>query len=238
MNNICDIHSHIIPFVDDGASDFNMAIDILKTAYKQGVRNIVCSSHNGFNTNEYFRNFEILKNKVKNENIDINLYSGCEIYCSECSIFNIKKGLNDGSIPTINNTKHILVEFNPYEKASNILEYCYILRLCGYIPIIAHTERHFGFYENYEYIHALQKIGCLFQINAYSICDCSDENIRNFSRNLLRNHIITFVGSDVHRTTHRSYMIKNGIDYIYKYFDVEYADNICFKNAKNMLNIN
>ena len=76
------------------------------------------------------------------------------------------------------------------------------------------------------------------QINAYSLVDETNENIKRHARKLLKEKCVTFIGSDAHRTDHRAYMIKHGIDYIYNNCDVAYANDICYKNAERVLNMN
>lgn len=239
MNNmICDIHAHIVPGVDDGARNLEMSIAMLRRAYEQGVRNIVCTSHSDSDMNKYFQNLKLLRAQVHKENIDIILYPGCEIYCGYDPIENIINGLNQGIIPTINGTKYVLIEFSPYATANLILQDVQNICDAGYIPILAHTERHLGLMMEPKYIPLLQNHGCLFQVNAYSLQDTDDTQIKSFARDLLRRKIVSFIGSDAHRTDHRPYVINNGIDYIHKHCDAEYANDICYRNAQQMLNLN
>jgi protein-tyrosine phosphatase len=188
--------------------------------------------------NNYIKSFNELKKKVKAKKININLYRGCEIYVDDYAVGKIIDELNCGKLLTINGTKHILVEFNPYEASNVILKCIKKLSSSGYAPILAHTERHLDLSMNYRYISLLQESECMFQINAYSIVDESDKTIKKFAMKLLNEKKVSFIGSDAHRTSHRPYMIHNGIDYIYKHCDFEYADAICYKNAKQMLDLN
>jgi len=235
---VFDIHSHVVHGVDDGSLNVEMSIDMLRDAYKQGVRTIVCTSHNSCNTKNYIKNFNELQKQVKIENINIKLYRGCEVYCEDDIIEELIDELNDRSILTINGTNYVLIEFNPYETADVILKCVKNISLAGYIPILAHIERHYGLSMEPKYINMLQQYGCLFQINAYSIVEESDKLIRNFARKLLYERLITFIGSDAHRSNRRPYMIDSGVDYIYKYCEVEYAKDICYRNAQQILDLN
>ena len=134
-------------------------------------------------------------------------------------------------------TEYVLVEFSPYVYISE-MTYClkYLLDY-GYIPVIAHVERYYALHGTTQWINILRKMGCLFQVNAYSFIDEGNEKIKKFARTLLKDRYISFIGSDAHRTNHRPYAIKNGIDYIYANCDEKYAKDICYRNAKNMLNI-
>jgi protein-tyrosine phosphatase len=237
-HKICDIHSHIVPSVDDGSLSIEMSIEMLRNAYKQGVSSIVCTSHGSCDINSYIENFNKLQRQAEVENINVNLYHGCEIYCDDDIIKEIVDELNHGNLTTINGTKYVLIEFNPYETADVILKCVKGVSLAGYTPIIAHVERCYGLSMEPQYIYALKQHGCLFQINAYSIVEESNKLIKDFARKLLNENLITFIGSDAHRTTHRPYMIDSGVNYIYQHCDIEYAKDICYRNAQHILHLN
>lgn len=236
-NKVFDIHSHIVPGVDDGSLNFDMSIDMIKKAYEQGVRSIVCTSHDICNVKKYKINFANLQKELKSENIGVNLYYGSEVYCDDYIVDEIIDNLKNGNTLTINGTKYVLVEFDPYETADVILECIKKISHAGYLPIIAHVERCFELSIDEKYIWLLQERGCLFQANAYSFVDESDQLIKSFAIKLLNEKRISFIGSDAHKTNHRPYMINNGIDYIHAHCDAEYANAICYKNAKNMFDL-
>ena len=71
MYNICDIHSHIIPQVDDGAIDLNMSIQMLRDAYNQGTRSIICTSHSYGDIMKYYENLNIVKEELKRQNKEL-----------------------------------------------------------------------------------------------------------------------------------------------------------------------
>ena len=236
INNICDMHSHIVPFVDDGSINFEMSLKLLRSAQRQGVRKIVCSSHSWGNIREYYNQFKILRCKAKSNGIKIELYSGCEIYCDINFINDIIDSLEMQELPTINNTNCVLLEFNSNVDLREMVMCIGKINKYGYIPIIAHVERYKNLREYKSIAQALveQKV-CLFQVNAYSLYDETDTSIKNFARWTLSNKLVSFVGSDAHQTGHRPYMIEDGIRYIYDNCDLEYAEEILFKNSNVIL---
>lgn len=83
--SITDIHMHIIPGVDDGAIDFKMSLEMIEEAYKQGVRNIFCTSHNVYEKEDierYKSKFFMLKKMSESLYHDLNLFMGCELLCA------------------------------------------------------------------------------------------------------------------------------------------------------------
>lgn len=238
MNKICDIHTHIVPGVDDGATNLKMSIQMLRDAYSQGIRSIVCSSHSWGCRENYFKNLEILEKQVEKENIDINLYSGCEIYCNYNSVTDITWELYNGILPTINETEYVLVEFDPNATTNEIADCIRYINNYNYNVILAHTERYSSLFREHNWIAFLQEIGCLFQINAYSLQNERNINIKSAARDLLKEELVSFIGSDAHSISHRPYMIQSGIDYIYQNCGNEYVQDILYRNAERILNIN
>lgn len=113
-----DIHSHLLFGIDDGAKSLEDSIVLLKQAEKIGYTDIVCSSHfymGRYENKNYDKNFDILKQKIKEENIKINLYKGNEITFME-GIFSKLRSIN-----SINNGNYILVEFKRTFNFSKIL---------------------------------------------------------------------------------------------------------------------
>ena len=233
---LCDIHAHIVPAIDDGAHNLQASIEILEMASRQGVNSIICTSHHYGRLELYNKHLKVLQNEAQKKNIKINLYPGCEIYCSKNNIQNIINKLQTNYIPTINKSKYILVEFDPSVDINEIIYCTKQLIKCGYKPIIAHVERYYNLFINNKYI-LLQTTGCLFQVNAYSLQDARETRIKAFARKLLKEKLITFIGSDAHDINYRPYIINNGVDYIYEHCDIEYAKDICYRNAESILNI-
>lgn len=73
------------------------------------------------------------------------------------------------------------------------------------------------------------------QVNAYSLVEEGSSDVKEFARKLLEGKLITFIGSDAHRTDHRPVNMSSGIGFIYDNCDEEYAKDICYRNAKRML---
>ena len=237
MYKICDLHTHIVPNIDDGSLDLTMSVKMLKSAYTQGIRSVVCTSHSYGNIEEYHKNLKSLKSIIKRENININLYSGCEIFCNTNNINTVIYKLNNDEICTINQTKYVLIEFDSYATGIEITDCVKQIINNGYKIIIAHVERYKNLFTNDIWFNSLCEMGCLFQVNAYSFQDESKCNIRAAAKWLLKTGRVSFIGSDAHRTNHRPYMIKNGIDYILKNCDDEYVKDILYRNAKRILDI-
>lgn len=170
MEKYIDIHSHILPRVDDGSSDMKQTLEMLKIAYRDGVRTVIATPH--YKEGRYENRaadltavFSNVKEQAKELLPDLKLYLGCEIYYSHESISLLEKGW----IPTLAGSKYILVEFSPmkdFKFIKNALQECLF---AGYLPILAHVERYQCFQGKTSLVNDLIEMGVYIQINAMSI---------------------------------------------------------------------
>ena len=165
-----DIHSHILPGIDDGSKNINMTLHMIKMAVKSGTKDIVATPHfcRGYGETPYDEVKKLVKefNKLaKGEGLDLNIHYGQEVYYSEQIIDDYKSGL----IGTINDSRYMLIELPMRSFDSDTLEVIYELQVKGVIPILAHPERYRPIIEKPERINKFIKEGFLFQMNSGSI---------------------------------------------------------------------
>lgn len=200
-----DIHSHILNDIDDGSKAIEMSINMLKKAELSGTTDIIATPHfmrGRFEVeyNEVVKRVEKLKEISRENNIDINIYSGQEVYYSR----NILEYYNDKLIGTINNTKYMLIELPMLEfNLDEVINTIYELQIRGIKPIIAHPERYKAFIKKPSMINALIKEGMLFQLNGGSITGSFGKDVKKTAIKYLENNIYSFIGSDAHRDNGR-----------------------------------
>ena len=227
-----DVHSHIIPFVDDGSKSLEISLEMLRDEERQGVTDVVFTPHyrkGRFITpdEEVKTEFEKLKLRASEEGISLRLYLGREITVDERSKGYIKKG----EFISFAGTKYVLLEF-PFTEKTDIDEICYEVMLWGYIPIVAHVER-YHYFRDYDLVSSLRQNGALVQVNAQALAGASSIKENRFAKGLFKRKIIDFVGSDIH-STRFNYMSK-----AYQRCerrDSEYAKKIFEENAMKILN--
>lgn len=192
-----DFHSHILPGIDDGAKNLEQSIAMVNEAKKVGFTKIISTSHymeNYYECNERDRR-QLLK-KVQENVQGIELILGNEIYITN----NIIELLQNGQASSINGTKYVLFEFPLITtRPMNDKEVIYRLVENGYIPIIAHPERYPFIQENPDYLFELEEMGALFQANYGSIIGMYGLKAKKTLKILLKNNLVSFFGSDVHR---------------------------------------
>lgn len=233
-----DIHMHLIPGVDDGAEDMEMALVMLIRAKEQGISQIVATPHSdafrysGEKAALAFRQLAATAAKVLP---DVKLYPGCEIYCETGIMDEVLEALDSGRYPTMNGTKHVLMEFSQWVYPENTLSCVEALVKAGYQPIIAHIERYKYLRDNMEPVECFRDMGALIQLNAYSLFDEMDSSVKSWARRLATERKVDLLGTDAHRTYHRPPSVEYGLDWLYKHVETEYAEAIAWRNAERLL---
>lgn len=212
-----DIHSHVLPKVDDGSSSLNMTYDMLKKYSKEGIKRVIatphyCTGYSEVPIRKVKAMVRMLNKLAVKKCIDIMLYPGQEVYLTEKTVddYNLKKA------GTLNNSRYMLIEFNMFEFNRNIVSNIYELRLLGIVPIIAHPERYKPVVKNPCIINDLINEGCLFQLDSKSIEGRFGWKIKRTAEILINNNIYNFIGSDAHDNKKSIIGTSNGLKLIEK----------------------
>ncbi len=226
-----DVHSHIIPNVDDGCGSIDASLNILKEEISQGVTEVICTPHLrkpvfSVSDTKIKEKFEELKSAALNSGLEIKLHLGREIYCDNTT----KKMISSGDFLPLGGSKYVLLEF-PFHRNYDIDEFCYEIGLLGVIPVVAHIERYYYFH-NLDEIAQLKSLGTLIQVNAPSIAGRAPLKEKIFTSKLLKNNLVDLVGSDIHFS--RINYMKKAYEKV-KAKDKIYAEKIFYENAKSIL---
>ena len=194
-----DIHTHIIPFVDDGSSSLEESIKMIKHEIDIGVDTIICTPHHIYkryeaSVDEIMKHYNLLLEEVEKENLPVKLLLGQEI-CYTHREDQIKM-LKEGKLLTMNNTNRVLLEFSFTREPEDLLEVIYNFSVNGYQTIIAHVER----YEwmTFDKVIALRNEGASIQINSNSYLGLTTWKEKRFTRKLIKHDLVDFVASDTH----------------------------------------
>lgn len=223
-----DIHSHILPAVDDGSANVDQSIAMLGTAARQGITHIVLTPHYRADYLTKRSNIEAKFNELKaaadERGINVKLYLGQEIFVFR----DILAALDSGKLLTMNNSKYVLVEFST-KQIMDITETVYMLKSGGYIPIVAHIGRYF--YSDIATAREVKEIGGLIQVNAGSVCRSLLHRRKVFE--LIREGLVDFVASDVHFK--RTNCMAEAYKTVKKKFGEETANKLFIENAKKII---
>lgn len=232
-----DIHSHLIPNVDDGAKSPEETIELIKEAREAGITDIILTPH--YIINSYEQNAEtliLLKDKlqqiINSENIKVNLHIGMEVYITD----NLVEILKQNKILTLAGSKYLLMEL-PLNTNVQYLDMV-IFRLIenNIIPIIAHPERYKFVQEDPSKVRELIDSGCLIQSNIGSILGIYGKKAKKTIKYLLKNDLINFIATDTHRKNTIYPLLQKGIKKIEKITGKEKAEELTNLNAQRILN--
>lgn len=200
-----DIHSHILPGLDDGAASLEEAIQMARLAVLDGITDIIATphTHNGINQNllnKVLESVRLLQRVIDSKKIPLKIYPGSEVHIHNELINNIRQN----KIATLCNAhKYVLIElpsFNIPIFTDKLLEQ--LLQL-EYVPIIAHPERNLVIQENSSVLFNWVKRGIPAQITAGCLLGKWGRSLQRLSRTLIRNNCVQLLASDGHNAHKR-----------------------------------
>jgi len=231
-----DIHAHIIPNVDDGSISQGCTLSLVSSAKLQGATTMFATSH----SEAFFRNadavyeaFHKMKTTLEGWFPEMRFYLGCEIFCQKNDMQKILECLADGRLPRMNKTRYVLTEFSPWISPGEAAFCLQELQHAKWIPIIAHPERYV--YLDTAFIRALRETGCKVQVNVCSLEEYGEIPLRDRARDLIREELVDFLGSDCHNSFIRGVSIEQGMDWLQHNCSPRYLDAITHRNATRLL---
>ena len=234
-----DFHAHILPNIDDGSTSMEESINLIKEAEQAGFTGIISTSHylqNYYECDEAERRRILaeLANQVKVADVEAEipkLYLGSEIYIST----DIVELLEEGKASTINGTNYVLFELPMNSKPLFAKEVVYKLIENGYKPIIAHPERYSYVKEDIEFVRELKSMGALFQSNYGSVIGMYGGSAKKTLKKLLKEDLISFLGSDVHAVGQIYPKIPKILRKLEKWISPEKLQELTTLNAEKVL---
>ena len=231
-----DIHSHILPGVDDGAENMEMSMAMVDMAYAQGVRIMIATphyypGHMRFPKEHLEEVYEKTLSVVKEKYSDFTLLLGNEIYYRD----EVVEKLKNKRIFTLADTRYVLLEF------STMAEYDYIVKAvrtvldAGYYPILAHIERYSCLWKNEKRVKELIRMGAYMQVNAENFQAGFFSAERRYCLKLIQNSLVHFLGSDCHNISSRSPNYKHAADYLEGKLESDLFNDIIARNPEKLL---
>lgn len=195
-----DLHSHILPFTDDGARDVKMSLAMLEAAKEQRIEKVVATSHCVVKDQKAIddfiakrqENYEKLLSEIADKNKYPEILLGAEVHlCKDISEFDNLSAL------CYQNTNYMLLEMSKENKPAKLSEWVYNIIIKGFRPVIAHVDR-YSFYE--EIMDELSPFDVVYQVNAARFLSMSD---RRHLKNVFRLHNKFVASSDMHNISSR-----------------------------------
>ena len=237
MVGMIDIHSHILPGLDDGSKSFEESLEMLRMAYGQGVRKVIATPHlsplfRRYGKSDALRLFsELVKRTKETEEFeDLTLYLGQEIFWCE----DTWRAMQEGGILTMAGSAYVLIEFHPEEALYEITRAVRETVTLGYIPLIAHVER-FSALRDMSRIKEIRGLGGRIQMNLGSISGKLLDRRVAYCRKLLKKRLVDVLGTDMHNTEERRPRCEKAVEWILKHLDPGYAGALLKDNGERIL---
>ncbi len=235
MEEMYDMHIHLIFGVDDGPKEIEESIGMLEQAAQEGVKILIATPHKRYGMFEYDigtveKNYEELK--IKAEELGIRLCLGCEYHaCSE-----MISDLKEGKVHTLCDTDYVLCEFAFSTEDSEMEDAVYRLIANGYKPIIAHVERYRAIQKRPTFCRELRKKGAYIQVNAGSLVGEDGGILRKTARFLLKHELVDVIASDAHGTKYRRSALAKAYRYVVKRYTEDYAKELFTEITWDIMN--
>lgn len=233
-----DIHCHILPQIDDGASSYHDSVEMARMAAFSGTRGIVVTPHcNIPNAFDNYWNAELqavlekLQKEVDERKIPITFFPGQEIFLTSDVLSLIKQG----KLIPINHSRYLLVEFHSYENASVAIRKLQKLTAEGYVPIVAHPERYSFVHEHGDVIYRMKDLGCLIQVNKGSLKGRFGRRAMQSAFEILENYEADFIASDGHSQYSRTPYLADAYEIVSERYSSDYADFLLNDNPQKVL---
>jgi protein-tyrosine phosphatase len=201
-SNYVDIHSHLLPGIDDGARTFEQTLGLVQALQGFGVSQFVTTPHIMHqvwdNTKESILSLkdQTISELEKND-IRVTFRAASEYLIDNQFV----KLFQTGELLTLKDN-YVLVEMSYMNAPIQLYNILFDLQVAGYIPVLAHPERYTFYHNNFDEYVKLKRVGCLFQLNLLAVVGYYGKEIAKTAEQLLEKGMYDFVGSDVHHSKH------------------------------------
>ncbi len=197
-----DLHSHLIPGIDDGVKDMDLAIELVSELQLLGYEKLILTPH----VSDMFPNtkatilegYEGLKRVLRDKGIMIEIEVAAEYYADES--FDLL--LEQRDLLTFGTEQYLLFELSYFTPPMDMDNLVYEIFRAGYRPVLAHPERYLYWHDDLPYYEVLKEMGVLFQINLNSTVGYYNEAIQHTVEYLIKKGMVDFIGSDMHHKAH------------------------------------
>ncbi len=207
-----DMHSHLLPGIDDGCKSFDESIELIKELIDLGYKKLICTPHI---MGDFYRNTpEIILGKLHQLNhiiqqlgLNIELGAAAEYYLDESFMERIDK---EEELLCFGKERYVLFETSYMNASPHIENVIFRLQSMGYTPVLAHPERYVYLFENYtELLLQLHNKGVLFQVNINSLSGYYSRPSKKIAEYLIDEKLVSFLGTDMHGHQHFQSLLKS-----------------------------
>lgn len=234
-----DIHSHILPDIDDGAQDTNQFEQMARLAASNGIKRMAATPH--FNSltarsanyrQLVLQRLSMAREMLKQLNIPLELCCGMEVLADE----ELGAYIDEGRLFTLNGSRYLLIEFPFYGDPSRIMRSINEVRKRALVPVIAHPERYRFVQEYPDMVYDWLRAGALMQVNRSSFFGRHGEGAQEAVHYLVENGLVCAVASDCHSPRSRTPELRSAAEYLSHTFSPKLSRLLVYENPNRILN--
>lgn len=222
-----DLHSHILPGLDDGAADMSVSIEMARMAVADGITHMACTPH--IFPGKYENSaatilpaIRALQAALNERAIPLKLVRGADVHVA----VDLVERIRAGEIPTLANSRYFLLEPPHLVPPPRLVELAAKMRAAGLVPVITHPERLLWGMRHYEILMQLADLGCPLQITAGSILGDFGEGARKLAERILKDGRAGIFASDAHGTARRRPVLSEARSYVADRFGADEAEQM------------
>ncbi len=206
-----DLHCHLLPGIDDGAVDLDMALEMARMAVADGITTVACTPHiyPGMydNTGDGIRTaIAAFRLELATRDIDLQLVEGADVHLDQ----GLAASIRDGRIPTLAGSRYLLLEPPHHVAPPRFEDTVFQLMVAGVIPVITHPERLSWIEGHYEVFQRLVKGGAWMQVTAGSVTGRFGKRPRYWAERMLDEHLVHILATDAHHPRRRPPLLAEG----------------------------
>jgi len=201
-----DMHSHLLPALDDGSQNIDDSIHFIKALHELGYHKFICTPHIISdmypNTKETIDPaYELVKARLAEENIPVEISYAAEFMVNA----DFDQIIKDEKL-LVFGKNYVLIEMSYMAASPNIKEVIFDLIMRGYKPVLAHPERYSYYHNRSGAIDDFIDAGCLLQVNILSLTGMYGKEVKRMAEALISQKLISFAGTDLHHDRHLAMM--------------------------------
>ena len=198
-----DMHSHLLPGIDDGLKTLDETIHFISELEQLGYTKLICTPHiisdiHPNSAETILPKLELVRNALKEKNINITIEAAAEYMVD----IDMEKEIKSGRPLLTFGRNLILIEMSYVAPSPNMERVVFHLRMSGLHPVIAHPERYAYYHHNFEIYERFADMGCYLQVNLLSLLGYYGKPVKIAAEKMIKNNMVDLLGTDIHHERH------------------------------------
>ncbi|HSV36412.1 MAG TPA: CpsB/CapC family capsule biosynthesis tyrosine phosphatase [Ramlibacter sp.] len=232
-----DLHSHILPGIDDGSKSLEMSLEMARIAVKDGIRIMACTPHiyPGLYMNDaagITAARDALQTALDTHGIALQLTTGADVHL----VPGLLEGLREGRVPSLHGTRYVLLEPSHHSVPQRFAESVFQLVAAGYVPVITHPERLTWVEDHFQTFVDLTRQGAWMQVTAGALTGLFGPRAKYWGERFIGEGLTHILATDAHSSGRRVPVLSEGLAVAERLVGAEEAQRLVVGRPQAVLN--